>query len=229
KVGTMRILVVEDEEDIASFIQQGLVAASYAVDLAADGTEALHWLTIASYDVIILDVMLPDVDGMAVCAELRDRGVRTPGLMLTARDAIEDRVAGLDSGADDYLVKPFAVAELLARIRALLRREPALMGTVLQVADLTLDTVSREVRRSGQVIPLTNREYSVLEFLMRYPNQTHTRATIAEHVWNYEFDNLTNVIDVHIFALRRKLDAAYEPKLLHTIWGVGYRLSPDAP
>ena len=225
----MRILVVEDEEDIASFIQQGLVAASYAVDLAADGTEALHWLTIAAYDVIILDIMLPDVDGMVVCAQLRARGVRTPVLMLTARDAIEDRVAGLDSGAEDYLVKPFAVAELLARIRALLRREPALTGTVLQVADLTLDTLSREVRRGGQVITLTSKEYSVLEFLMRHPNQTHTRATIAEHVWNYEFDNLTNVIDVHIFALRRKLDDAYEPKLLHTVWGVGYRLSPDAP
>jgi DNA-binding response OmpR family regulator len=225
----MRILVVEDEEDIASFIQQGLVAASYAVDLAADGTEALHWLTISSYDVIILDIMLPDVDGMAVCAELRVRGVRTPVLMLTARDAIEDRVAGLDSGADDYLLKPFAVAELLARIRALLRREPALTGTMLHVADLTLDTLSREVRRDGQLIPLTSKEYSVLEFLMRHPNQTHTRATIAEHVWNYEFDNLTNVIDVHIFALRRKLDDGYEPKLLHTVWGVGYRLSPDAP
>ena len=224
----MRILVVEDEEDIASFIQQGLVAANYAVDLAADGTEALHWLTIAAYDVIILDIMLPDVDGMAVCAELRGRGVRTPVLMLTARDTVEDRVAGLDSGADDYLIKPFAVAELLARIRALLRREPALTGTVLQVADLTLDTLSREVRRGGQVIPLTSKEYSVLEFLMRHPNQTHTRATIAEHVWNYEFDNLTNVIDVHIFALRRKLDDAYQPKLLHTVWGVGYRLSPDA-
>jgi DNA-binding response OmpR family regulator len=144
--------------------------------------------------------------------------------MLTARDAIEDRVTGLDSGADDYLVKPFAFAELLARIRALLRREPALKGTVLQVADLTLDTLSREVRRGDRVITLTTKEYSLLEFLMRHPNQTLTRATIAEHVWNYDFDNLTNVIDVHIFALRRKLDDGHEPRLLHTVRGVGYRL-----
>jgi heavy metal response regulator len=220
----MRILVVEDEEAIAAFLRQGLAEAGYAVDLASDGAEALHWIAIAEYDVIVLDVMLPELDGLAVCQEVRRAGVRTPVLMLTARDAIEDRVTGLDSGADDYLVKPFAFAELLARIRALLRREPALKGTVLQVADLTLDTLSREVRRGDRVITLTTKEYSLLEFLMRHPNQTLTRATIAEHVWNYDFDNLTNVIDVHIFALRRKLDDGHEPRLLHTVRGVGYRL-----
>ncbi len=220
----MRILVVEDEEAIAAFLRQGLAEAGYAVDLASDGAEALHWIAIAEYDVIVLDVMLPELDGLAVCQEVRRAGVRTPVLMLTARDAIEDRVTGLDSGADDYLVKPFAFAELLARIRALLRREPALKGTVLQVADLTLDTLSREVRRGDRVIALTTKEYSLLEFLMRHPNQTLTRAMIAEHVWNYDFDNLTNVIDVHIFALRRKLDDGHEPKLLHTVRGVGYRL-----
>jgi heavy metal response regulator len=222
----MRILVVEDEDAIASFIRQGLEEAGYAVDLAADGAEALHWAAIAGYDVVILDVMLPEIDGLNVCAELRRRGLRTPVLMLTARDAVEDRVAGLDSGADDYLIKPFAFAELLARIRALVRREPLLLGTQLQVADLTLDTLSREVRRAGQPIMLTSKEYSLLEFLMRHPNQTLTRAMIAENVWNYDFDNLTNLIDVHIYGLRRKLDDAYEPKLLHTVRGVGYRLGP---
>ena len=222
----MRILVVEDERAIAAFLRQGLTEAGYAVDLAVDGAEALHWAAIAAYDAILLDVMLPEQDGLAVCAELSRRGVRTPVLMLTARDTIGDRVDGLDSGADDYLVKPFAFAELLARIRALLRREPALKGTVLQVADLTLDSVSREVRRGGREITLTTKEYSLLEFLMRHPNQSLTRATIAEHVWDYDFDNLTNIIDVHVFALRRKLDDGHEVKLLHTVRGVGYRLGP---
>lgn len=220
----MRVLVVEDEAAIAAFLQQGLAAAGYAVDLAEDGATALHWIGIAEYDIIVLDLMLPDSDGMALCADLRRAGVRTPVLMLTARDTVEDRVAGLDSGADDYLVKPFAFSELLARMRALLRREPALLGPVLQVADLTLDTVKREVRRDGQLIGLTSKEYRLLEFLMRHPDQTLTRATIAEHVWDYGFDNVTNLIDVHIFALRRKLDDAYPIKLLHTVRGVGYRL-----
>ncbi len=222
----MRILVVEDEQAIAAFVRQGLVEAGYAVDLAADGAEALHWAAIAEYDVIVLDVMLPDRDGLSICAEIRRRGIRTPVLMVTARDAVDDRVAGLDSGADDYLIKPFAFAELLARIRALMRREPGFKGTVLHVADLTLDTVSRSVARAGQPIVLTSKEYSLLEFLMRHPNQTLTRTAIAEHVWNYDFDNLTNVIDVHIFALRRKLDDAQAVKLLHTVRGVGYRLGP---
>jgi two-component system, OmpR family, copper resistance phosphate regulon response regulator CusR len=220
----MRILAVEDEDAIAAFLCQGLSEVGYAVDLARDGAEALEWIAIATYDVIVLDILLPEIDGLAVCAELRRRGVQTPVLMLTARDTIEDRVAGLDSGADDYLVKPFAFAELLARIRALLRREPALKGTVLQIADLTLDTISHEVRRNGQAIALTIKEYSLLEFLMRHPNQTLTRTMIAEHVWDYEFDNLTNIIDVHIFALRRKLDDGHPTKLLHTVRGVGYRL-----
>jgi heavy metal response regulator len=220
----MRILLVEDEDAIAGFVRQGLEEAGYAVDLAADGAEALHWAAIAEYDVILLDVMLPDISGLAVCADLRRRGVVTPVLMLTARDTVEDRVVGLDSGADDYLIKPFAFAELLARLRALLRREPALSSTRLQVGDLTLDTVSRAVQRAGQPITLTSKECSLLEFLMRHPNQTLTRATIAEHVWNYDFDNLTNLIDVHIYGLRRKIDDAHETKLLHTVRGVGYRL-----
>jgi len=223
----MRILVVEDESAIAAFVRQGLTEAGYAVDMAGDGAEALEWAAIAPYDVIVLDVMLPGIDGLAVCAELRRRGLPTPILMLTARDAIEDRVAGLDCGADDYLVKPFAFAELLARIRALLRREPALKGAVLQVVDLTLDTISHEVRRGGRPIALTSKEYSLLEFLMRHPNQTLTRTTIAEHVWDYDFDNMTNIIDVHIFTLRRKIDDPSDIKLIHTVRGVGYRLGSN--
>ena len=223
----MRVLVVEDEPAISAFVVQGLTEAGYAVDLAADASECLHWAAIAEYDVIVLDVMLPDQDGLAVCAELRQRGVRTPVLMVTARDAVDDRVAGLDSGADDYLIKPFAFAELLARIRALLRREPSFKGTVLQVADLEMDTARRTVRRNGQPISLTSKEYSLLEYLMRHPHQILTRSAIAEHVWNYDFDNLTNLIDVHIFALRRKLDDAHHLKLLHTVRGVGYRLGPN--
>jgi heavy metal response regulator len=222
----VRILIVEDEQPIAAFMRQGLTEAGYAVDMAADGAEALHWVEIAEYDVIILDLMLPEVDGLSVCSTLRRRGVRTPVLMVTARDAVDDRVAGLDSGADDYLVKPFAFAELLARIRALLRREPVFKGTVLQVADLMLDTVSRSVRRGDRSIVLTSKEYSLLEFLMRHPNQTLSRAVIAEHVWNYDFDNVTNLIDVYIFALRRKIDEADQTRLLHTVRGVGYRLGP---
>ena len=220
----MRVLVVEDEQAISAFVVQGLTEAGYAVDLAADAAECLHWAAIAEYDVIVLDVMLPDQDGLTVCAELRRRGLRAPVLMVTARDAVDDRVAGLDSGADDYLIKPFAFVELLARIRALLRREPAFKGTVLQVADLEMDTAQRTVRRGGLQIALTSKEYSLLEYLMRHPHQILTRSAIAEHVWNYDFDNLTNLIDVHIFALRRKLDDAHELKLLHTVRGVGYRL-----
>jgi heavy metal response regulator len=220
----MRILVVEDEAAIAAFITDGLAKAGYGVDLASDGPEALHWVAIASYDLIILDVMLPGMDGLAFCETLRGHGIVLPILMLTARDTIEDRVAGLDSGADDYLVKPFAFAELLARIRALLRRESAFLGTVLQIADLSLDTRSHEVYRNGQPIPLTTKEYRLLELLMRHPNQTITRDAIAEHIWNYEFDNISNLIDVHIHALRRKMDDPYPTKLLHTIRGVGYRL-----
>lgn len=224
----MRILVVEDETAIAAFITQGLAEAGYAVDLATDGSEALYWVSIAEYDAIILDLMLPDTDGLAVCTTFRERGIATPVLMVTARDAIDDRVAGLDSGADDYLVKPFAFAELLARLRALLRREPVFRGTVLQVGDLTLDTVTHTVRRGDQPITLTTKEYSLLEFLMRHPNQNLTRTAIAEHVWNYDFDNVSNLIDVHIFGLRRKLDDAYPIKLLHTVRGIGYRLGNEA-
>jgi DNA-binding response OmpR family regulator len=169
--------------------------------------------------------MLPVRDGMDVCRTLRKGGTQTPILMLTARDAVEDRVRGLDSGADDYLVKPFAFAELLARLRAITRREPARLGAVLEVADLALDTTTREAARGGREIVLTTKEYALLEFLMRHPNQVLTRTMIAEHVWNYDFDNATNVIDVHIRNLRRKIDDPSSAKLIQTVRGAGYRIS----
>jgi heavy metal response regulator len=221
----MRILEVEDEPRIADFIRRGLTEHGYAVDLATDGDEALDWLAIAPYDLVILDVMLPVRDGFAVCRAIRQQRNPVPILMLTARDAVEDRVRGLDSGADDYLVKPFAFAELLARIRALARREPVATGTRLRVGDLTLDTTTRSAMRGADSIPLTNKEYALLEYLMRHPNQVLTRTMIAEHVWNYDFDNLSNVIDVHIRYLRRKLDDPYEVKLIQTVRGAGYRIS----
>jgi heavy metal response regulator len=221
----MRVLVVEDERRIADFLSRGLSEQGYAVDVAYDGEEALDWPTVAQFDVIILDVMLPARDGIQVCRILRERGLKTPILMLTARDAVEDRVRGLDSGADDYLVKPFAFSELLARLRALTRREAAALGTVLQVADLTLDTAAREVRRQGVPVELTTKEYALLEYLMRHANQVLTRTMIAEHVWNYDFDNATNVIDVHIRNLRRKIDDPFQAKLVQTVRGAGYRVS----
>lgn len=221
----MRVLVVEDERRIADFIGKGLTEQGYAVDIACDGEDALDWADVAEFDVIILDVMLPRRDGIEVCRTLRQRGMRTPILMLTARDAVEDRVRGLDSGADDYLVKPFAFAELLARLRALTRREPAVLGSVLRVGDLVLDTTTRLASRQGQRIDLTNKEYALLEYLMRHPNQVLTRTMIAEHVWNYDFDSATNVIDVHIRYLRRKVDDPFPTKLIHTVRGAGYRIS----
>ncbi len=221
----MRVLIVEDEVQIADFISRGLSEQGYAVDVAYDGDEALDWVDIAQFDVIILDVMLPARSGIEVCRTLRERGIRTPILMLTARDAVEDRVRGLDSGADDYLVKPFAFAELLARIRAITRREPVALGVVLQVGDLILDTATREVSRQGIHIELTAKEYSLLEFLMRHRNQVLTRTMIAEHVWNYDFDNVTNVIDVHIRNLRRKIDDTFLKKLIQTARGAGYQIS----
>ena len=221
----MRVLIVEDERRIADFISRGLFEQGYAVDVAYDGDEALHWPDVAEFDVVILDVMLPVRDGIEVCRTLRERGLRTPILMLTARDAVEDRVRGLDSGADDYLVKPFAFAELLARLRALTRREPVALGTVLRVSDLILDTTTREASRQGMSLELTSKEYALLEYLMRHPNQVLTRTMIAEHVWNYDFDNATNVIDVHIRNLRRKIDDPFPTKLIQTVRGAGYRIS----
>ena len=221
----MRILVVEDEARIADFITRGLSEQGYAVDTASDGNEALQWTGVADFDLIVLDVMLPGRDGIEVCRTLRERGLRTPILMLTAMDAVEDRVRGLDSGADDYLVKPFAFAELLARLRALMRREQAPLGSVLRVADLAFDMNTLEVSRQGVAIELTAKERLLLEYLMRHANQVLTRTMISEHVWNYEFDNATNVIDVHVRNLRQKVDEPFPVKLIQTVRGAGYQIS----
>ncbi len=221
----MRILAVEDEPGIAQFVRQGLSEAGYAVDVARDGEEGLDYALAAEYDAIVLDVLLPRMDGLSLLRELRDRGIKTPVLLLTARDAVDDRVQGLDAGADDYLVKPFAFPELLARIRALLRRPPLQAGTVLHVGDLEMDTARREVRRAGRTIELSPREFALLEYLMRHPRQILSRTQIAEHVWNFDFYNESNVVDVYIGYLRRKVDHGFDQPLIHTVRGVGYQLS----
>ena len=227
-IETLRVLIAEDENRIADFVAQGLRERGYAVDVASTGEEALDWTRVARFDLIILDIMLPVRDGIEVCLTLREKGIRTPVLMLTARDSVEDRVRGLDSGADDYLVKPFAFAELVARVRALLRRDPGVLGSELEIGDLCLNTTTLEVSRQGQSIGLTIKECRLLEYLMRNPNQVLTRTMIAEHVWNYDFDNATNVIDVHIRNLRRKLDDPFPQKLIQTVRGAGYRISARA-
>lgn len=223
----MRVLFVEDETNIIRFVLQGLVEEGYAVDVAIDGKEGLVYALAASYDLYLLDIMLPEMNGIDLLRELRRRGDKTPALMLTARDTVEDRVEGLDAGADDYLVKPFAFAELLARIRALLRRPPLQTGKVLRVGELEMDLVKREVRHNGRFLELHPREYTLLEYLMRHPNQVLTRTQIGEHVWNFDFYHESNVIDVYIGYLRRKLDQDSDCSLIQTVRGVGYRLSAE--
>ncbi len=224
----MRVLVVEDEPSIAGFVRQGLSEAGYAVDVARDGQEGLEYGLAAEYDVIVLDLMLPRLDGLQLLGRLRAQGSKAPVLLLTARDGVDDRVAGLDAGADDYLVKPFAFPELLARVRALLRRPPLQSGTILCVGDLELDTARREVRRAGRLIDLSPREFTLLEYLLRHPGRVLTRTQIAEHIWNFDTYNESNVVDVYIGYLRRKVDRGFARPLIQTIRGVGYRLSPGA-
>jgi len=224
----MNILLVEDEPKVASFITRGLEAEHYAVDVAADGETGLTRALAGGYDLVILDVMLPKRDGLVVVRELRARGRSVPVLLLTARATLSDKVTGLDLGADDYLTKPFAFAELLARVRALLRRRTA-ATPVLAVADLHLDPATHEVQRGGQRIDLTPREYALLEFFLRNPGRVLSRAVIAQHVWGVDFDTFTNVIDVYVNYLRRKIDAGFEPKLLHTVRGAGYVLKATEP
>lgn len=224
----MRVLLVEDEHRISAYVKRGLEEQGYAVDVAYTGRDALDWAAIVEFDLIVLDVLLPQVNGLTVCRELRSRNIRTPILMLTARDSVDDRVAGLDAGADDYLVKPFAVKELLARLRALARRAgDAPKMTILQVGDLTLDVRTHRVMRGDKPIELTAKEFAVLECLMREPSRVLSRTVIAEHVWNYETYNDSNVVDVYIRNLRRKLDEAYELKLIRTVRGAGYSISAD--
>ena len=220
----MRILLVEDEKKIASFVHRGLREERYAVDVADDGAEGLYLSEMNPYDLIILDVMLPKMDGISLCREIRARRVETPVLMLTARNDLSDKVRGLDAGADDYLTKPFAFDELLARIRALLRRHRNEKGVELAVGDLEMNQVTREVRRAGQLISLTSKEYALLRYLMLNANQVITRTMISEHVWNEDFDSFTNVIDVYIKYLRNKIDQGFPEKLIQTVRGTGYVL-----
>ena len=224
----MRVLLVEDDSGIAHFVAKGLREQSYAVDVSANGEEALYQVAINTYDLVILDVMIPAPNGFAVCKELRRTGHRMPVLMLTARDAVEDRVEGLDCGADDYLTKPFEFRELLARLRALLRRPSALQSPTLSVADLVVDTAGQAVSRGGRFISLTAKEYALVEFLVRNAGRVVGRAEIAEHVWDEEFDPFSNLIEVYVNRVRRKIDTKGFKPLLHTRRGAGYVLSPDA-
>jgi len=220
----MRVLVVEDEHRMAAYIGRALAEASFAVDVANDGARGLDLARSREYDAIVLDVMLPHVDGLTVCRSLRTDGNRTPVIMLTARDLVEDRVRGLDAGADDYLIKPFAIAELTARLRALQRRQQPTAGTLLRVGDLTLDPSSRTVTRAVRTISLTAREYSLLEYLMRRAGSVLTRTMIAEHVWEFSFDHVSNVVDVYVKHLRDKIDVAGQPSLIQAVRGIGYVL-----
>jgi heavy metal response regulator len=223
----MRILVVEDEQKVASFIKKGLEEEGYAVDVAADGEEGLAMALACVHDLIILDIRLPKMDGLRVLQALRQDSVTAPVLLLTVRATIEDKVLGLDAGADDYLTKPFAFQELVARVRALLRRRAEADPTVLQIGDLHLDAARRTVSRGGERIDLTPREFTLLDYFMRNPGRVLTRTMIAEHVWDYSFDTSTNIIDVYVNYLRKKIDAGQSSKLLHTVRGVGYVLKAE--
>ena len=225
----MKILIVEDEPKTSEYLRQGLTEAGFVVDLALNGLDGLHLANTGTYDLVILDVMLPDVDGWRILKTLRESGKQVPVLFLTARDSVADRVKGLDLGADDYLVKPFAFAELLARVRTLLRRGGSgPVDTKLTVADLELDLMRRRATRSGQRIQLTAKEFALLELLMRHESEVLPRSLIASQVWDMNFDSDTNVIDVAIRRLRVKIDDAFEPKLIHTVRGMGYMLDASA-
>jgi DNA-binding response OmpR family regulator len=220
----MKILVVEDEKKVASFIKRGLEEEDFSVDVAYDGEEGVAKAQSTAYDIILMDIMLPKKDGLSAIRELRAQNILTPILCLTAKDSVEDIVSGLDIGSDDYLTKPFAFAELVARVRALIRRGSQDRGAELFFADLRLDPVTHKVWRGEKEIDLTAKEYALLEYFMRTPNQVLTRTMIAEHVWDYTFDSFTNIIDVYVNYLRKKVDRDHDKKLIHTVRGVGYVL-----
>ena len=224
RIGTMRILLVEDEKKISGFIQRGLKEQHYAVDVAYDGEAGSFSASANEYDLIILDVMLPKMDGLALCKEIRKTKPNVPILMLTAKDAVTDKVRGLQGGADDYLTKPFAFQELLARVSALLRRKNVNNNTLLRLADLEMDQLKHSVKRADKEIQLTSREYALLEYLMVHANQVVTRTMISEHVWNEDFDSFTNIVDVYINHLRNKIDKGFKKPLIHSIRGCGYTL-----
>lgn len=223
-IGIMRVLVVEDERKTASFIRKALQAEGHAVDVMHDGSEALAALGSTPFDVVVLDIMLPGRDGLSVVRLMREKKIAIPVLLLSARGEVSERVEGLNAGADDYLPKPFALEELAARVRALGRRQSDTKSLVLRVADLTLDSVTRKVKRGGMLIDLAPREYLLLEFLMRSTGRICGRMAIVEKVWDYDFDPGTNLVDVCIMRLREKIDGNFEPKLLHTVRGIGYVL-----
>jgi DNA-binding response OmpR family regulator len=220
----MRILVVEDEKKLAGFIRRALKEDGHAVDLCHDGREGQALASREDYDAVVLDLMLPGIGGLEVLQELREKGRKMPVLVLTARDSVEDRVKGLDRGADDYLIKPFALDELRARLRALLRRGKEGGASILRFADVSMDLLERNVKRGTRSVVLTTREFALLEYFLRHPRRVLTRTSIAEHVWDYNFDWQSNVVDVFIAAVRRKLEAQGEPRLIHTLRGVGYIL-----
>jgi len=218
----MRVLVVEDEKKISDFIKRGLKEEGYAVDAAYDGEEGRFLAKTNTYDLILLDLMLPKIDGLTLCKTLKSEGLQAPVIMLTAKGTVEDKVAGLDSGADDYITKPFAFEELLARMRAILRKKEDRTENTLQISDLVLDLIKHKVTRAGEEVPLTAKEYALLEYLMRNAGSVVTRTMISEHVWDVDFDTFTNVIDVYINYLRNKIDTGHKKKLIHTIRGRGY-------
>jgi DNA-binding response OmpR family regulator len=225
----MRILLVEDERKISAYVRRGLEEAGYAVDVAFTGPEALSWTEKADYDAVILDILLPEMDGLTVCREMRSRGVGAAVLALSARDSVDDRVAGLDAGADDYLVKPFAMKELVARLRALARRAAeGSRSAALAIGDLSLDPSRHQVTRAGQDIVLSAREFAILEYLMRNAGRVLTRTMITEHVWDYNVFHQSNAVDVYIRTLRRKMDDDFEPKLIQTIRGIGYQFAAES-
>lgn len=224
----MRVLLVEDEHRLSNVIKKGLEEDGFAVDAAYDGEEGLYLTQSEDYDLVILDVMLPKMDGIEMCKQLRQKSIKTPVLMLTAKSQVEDKVAGLDSGADDYLTKPFAFLELRSRIQALLRRSHREASPIIKLADLELDPIRHKITRGNKPVELTPKEFAVLEFLLRHKNEVVTRTMVTEHVWDYNFEGMSNVVDVFMAAIRRKIDKGAAVKLIHTVHGVGYKAGLEA-
>ena len=220
----MRILVADDDKKLCNTIKRGLEEESYSVDCVHDGDDAVYYGETTPYDMIILDIMMPEKNGIDVCRALRSKKINAAILMLTAKDTIEDRVKGLDTGADDYLVKPFAFSELLARVRALLRRGSSTRSTSIRVGDLSIDTSTRQVLWKGKMVDLTSKEYAILRYFMRHPNAVVSRTMIEEHAWDYEFDSISNIVDVYIKRIRNKIDPEQGKKIIQTVRGAGYRL-----
>lgn len=220
----MRILVIEDERRLSNIVRKGLMEDGFAVDQAFDGEEGLYMSTSEQYDLIVLDIMLPKLNGLELCKELRAKNIKTPIIVVTAKSSTEDKIAGLDSGADDYITKPFSFLELRSRIHALIRRSHQEISPILKVRDLELDSLKHIVTRNNKTIKLTPKEFSILEFLMRHKDKVISRTMIVEHVWDYNFDGMSNVVDVFLVSLRKKIDGVYNLKLIETVHGVGYKI-----